>query len=191
MAIIHARAPDAVAEYVEEWADAVGAPTEDVAGDCIAQIVEDEGKDAAAQVGLVDVEFDFEHTADDNPRMSTDDDSDVATLHDYRRQVPSSWCVTLRIPDDTVTAQKAYGGHPIFHAAVDVVARTEVGENGSVDRQDVDGILRRDHGVKFDIPVSLLTGVGHDPEDTADALTDALSAVHEDDFDAFGGGVWS
>lgn len=191
MPIIHARVPEDVAEYVDEWADAVGAPVEDIAGDCITRTVEDaddvdhRADDHVPDPPSVTVDDLFaderEHTADDNDRLTdTDDEADVATLHHYRRQVPASWCVTLRIPRVTDTARKAYAGHPIFHAAVDVVARTAVGDAGTVDREDIDGILRREHGTTFDIPISLLSGVGHDPEDTAEQIEDALAAIVDD-----------
>ena len=177
MPIIHARVDTDTAEAVEAWAGAVGAPVEDIAGDCIDRVVDDDRDTDDPPNVTVNDPFDDEHTADDNDRLSDGDENDVATLHHYRRQVPSSWCVTLRIPDDTETARSAYGGHPIFHAAVDVVARTAVGDGSSIERDDVDTILRREAGSSFDIPVSLLFGVGHDPEDTADALTDALDDV--------------
>lgn len=176
MPIIHARVDDDTAEYVEEWAEAVGAPVEDIAGDCIDRVVDDdyEAKPSVTVSNPFAPDEDG-HTADDNPRMG--EPKEPATLHHYRRQVPDEWCATLRIPRVTDTARKAYATHPLFHMAVDVVARTAVGEPGDVNREDVDGILRREHGTTFDIPVSLLSGVGHDPEDTAEAIENAFSAI--------------
>lgn len=184
MPIIHARVSEQAAEYLEEWADAVGAPVEDIAGDCVERVAE-------ADVETTDDLFEPDDPAEANPRMSRDTD-DAKTLSEYVDEVPAAWCVTLRIPDDTDKARKAYAAHPVYHAAVQVAARNTVGDPDAVDNEDVDEVLRS--GTSYRIPVSLLSGMGHDPKETATALSNELDDV-ADGFDTgigFGGvGPWS
>lgn len=188
MPIIHARVSEQAAEYLEEWADAVGAPVEDIAGDCVERVVEDDVDDKPRVT--VDAPEGFDDPAEANPRMSRDTD-DAKTLSEYVDEVPAAWCVTLRIPDDTDKARKAYAAHPLYHAAVKVAARNAVGDPDAVDNEDVDEVLRS--GTSYRIPVSLLSGMGHDPKETATALSNELDDV-ADGFDTgigFGGvGPW-
>lgn len=167
MPILHVRVPEGVAEYVEEWADAVNAPVEDIAGDCVVRVVEGDG------------EWDGKTLRNDvDPRSDGSDDADdLSGLAGLRAKVPPEWCIDFEVPKEPADAHRAHQTDPLFATAVAVVARYEAGEEGRVDEDDVDAVLHGKAGRRHGIPVSLLSGVGKDPEEVADLISKQLATA--------------
>lgn len=174
MPIIHAAVPEDVEAYIERWADAINATPEDVAGDAITAYVSD---DVASVPDMVDVSP--PDAADRFPADTVGRPDGANTLSDYVEKVPPSWCVTLRIPPDPDAARRLFDMHPIFATAVVTVARLGVGQPDKARDEDIDAVLERDAGMMHRVPIELLTGVGEDPADTAQKLTDELRSAKE------------